>query len=146
MVRDCLDGSMFKDIVLSAPISRAFIRSLATLGTLEYFPRLPRPFFRLTRSGEFMLKGVQGNDRFQAMFVHRADEWEAVLRQHVEGLANLPDACAALAPPAPSGRIPAATALDGPAMPGDTAPMKHGAETGAATAPNGGPHHATAGR
>lgn len=101
MVRDCLDGSMFKDIVLDTALSRTFIRSLASVGTLEYFPHLPRPFFRVTRSGEFVLKGVQGATRFQAMFVHQAERWEEVLRQHVEGLANVPDAvpASAAAPP-----------------------------------------------
>lgn len=92
MVRDCLDGSMFKDLVLDAPISRAFIRSLASLGDLEYFAHLPRPFFRLTHSGEFVLKGVQGNTRFQVMFVHNAAEWEERLRRHVAGLAHVADA------------------------------------------------------
>jgi len=105
MVRDCLDGSMFKDVVLDAPLSRTFIRSLANLGALEYFPHLPRPFFRVTRSGEFVLKGVQGAMRFQAMFVHHADRWEEVLRRHVEGLPNVPDALPSGAAPPPAASL-----------------------------------------
>lgn len=108
LLRDCLDGSMFKDIVVDLPVSRFFIRSLSQLGTLEYFAHLPRPFYRVTRSGEFVLKGIQGCNRFQAMFVRNADGWEQTLRQHIERLPNVPDALPSATAAAVPPREPAA--------------------------------------
>lgn len=68
-VEDCLDGSMIKDFHLDAAIDRAFIEYLGGAGRLEYFPTFARPFFRVTRDKGFILKGVEGNTMFQAIFI-----------------------------------------------------------------------------
>lgn len=61
-VEECLDGTTVFEIVFGEPVNGDAIRSLDSLGTLEYFSDFPRPFYRV--EGEaFQLKGVEGNDR-----------------------------------------------------------------------------------
>jgi len=69
MIETCLDGTMNVEKTLDRAIDRKFIYHLAGLGNLDYFPQFPRPFFRITRSGEFILKGVEGSDTFEVFII-----------------------------------------------------------------------------
>jgi hypothetical protein len=67
-VEDCFDGSRVYEYRLTqSTIDEAFIKSLATLGQLEYFPKFPRPFFRVRSQDGLQLKGVQNEQTFQVI-------------------------------------------------------------------------------
>jgi hypothetical protein len=67
-VEDCFDGSRVYEYRLAqSTIDEAFIKSLAVLGQLEYFPRFPRPFFRVRSQNGLQLKGVQGEQTFRVI-------------------------------------------------------------------------------
>jgi hypothetical protein len=83
-VEDCLDGSMIKDFSMDEPVDQSFIRHLGNDGSLEYFPDFARPFYRVTKDGLYVLKGVEGNKTFQVVFVTDDEELEHQLREHIE--------------------------------------------------------------
>jgi hypothetical protein len=67
-VEDCLDGSrVYEYRLVQGTIDRAFIESLAAMGSLEYFTHFPRPFFRVRSSDGLQLKGVQDEQTFQVI-------------------------------------------------------------------------------
>lgn len=69
IVETCLDGTMNVEKTLDTPTDRQFIHHLASLGNLEYFPQFARPFFRITRPGAFVIKGVEGESNFEVFIV-----------------------------------------------------------------------------
>jgi hypothetical protein len=67
-VEDCFDGSRIYEYRLTQrTLDEALIKSLAAIGTLEYFPKFPRPFFRVRSRDGLQLKGVQGERTFQVI-------------------------------------------------------------------------------
>lgn len=68
----CLDGSVRKEFLLDRSVTRMFITYLGSLGTLEYFPSFARPFYRITRPGCYIIKGVEGDPTFQVLFIQDA--------------------------------------------------------------------------
>jgi hypothetical protein len=69
VIETCLDGTKNIEKTLDRTIDRKFIYHLAALGNLEYFADFSRPFFRITRPGEFIIKGVEGADSFEVFIV-----------------------------------------------------------------------------
>jgi hypothetical protein len=65
----CLDGSATREYFLESAVTRTFITHLAGIGRMEYYPRFPRPFFRIHRSGSFFLKGVEGDTVIQVSYL-----------------------------------------------------------------------------
>jgi hypothetical protein len=67
-IEDCFDGSrVYEYRLVQSTIDEAFIKSLAALGQLEYFPQFPRPFFRVRSQDGLQLKGVQDEQTFQVI-------------------------------------------------------------------------------
>lgn len=60
-IEDCLDGSFIKEILLDNPVTPGLIHHLGQMGSLQYFPHFPRPFFRVDGKG-IMFKGIEGNN------------------------------------------------------------------------------------
>ena len=85
LVEECLDGVVIKEALLDEPIDEGFIRNLEDLGKLEYFPHFPKPFFRVRKSGKFIIKGVQGNNTCQVFWVNYSEETEKAIYRHIEG-------------------------------------------------------------
>ena len=59
-VEDCFDGSAVLNYELSEPWTAANIRSLESLGELQYFADFPRPLFRLRSQAGLFVSGVEG--------------------------------------------------------------------------------------
>lgn len=76
---DCLDRVATKEFTFSNAATQDWIRSLEALGELEYYGHFPRPFYRLTAKGEFIIKGVEGNDKCQVVFLDYTEEAESSL-------------------------------------------------------------------
>jgi len=68
-VEFCLDGSMTMEYLLDTAVSRSFIEYLGSIGRTEYFPHFARPFFRINRSGSFLVKGVEGDTTIQVAYL-----------------------------------------------------------------------------
>ena len=79
----CLDGTVNVEKRLDRPMDRKFIYHLAELGDLEYFSEFARPFFRITRSGSFVIKGVEGAETFQVFFIRSAPDHEAEIETRI---------------------------------------------------------------
>lgn len=87
-LEDCFDGNSVYCYHFDQPWTRPAILQLATLGSLDYFPDFPRPFYRLSGSGGLQLKGVEGMQHCrvvilaqrQESFGQALDERLAVLR------------------------------------------------------------------
>ncbi len=84
IVEDCLDGSMIIDIFFTQTISKSFIDFLGNWGKLEYFAHFPRPFFRVTKSRQYSLKGVLGNNKIQVVFFNDREIYQAELLHIIE--------------------------------------------------------------
>lgn len=83
-VEECLDGVLIIDFLLDMKVREGFIQYLGNLGRLEYFHQFPRPFYRITRSRHFILKGVEGNDTLQIFYLHYSENVERGIRQYIE--------------------------------------------------------------
>ncbi|MCK9579403.1 MAG: hypothetical protein M0Q92_03010 [Methanoregula sp.] len=85
ILETCLDGTMNIEITLDRTMDRNSICHLASMGNLEYFSDFPRPFFRITRPGAFIIKGVEGADTFEvfklAASTDVANEIAAIIRR-----------------------------------------------------------------
>ena len=87
-VEDCFDGSrVYQYRLAQGTIDEAFIRALAVDGKLEYFPRFPRPFFRVRSRHGLQLKGVQGEPTFQVILPGK--EQQKVKDQFEDELKNI---------------------------------------------------------
>ena len=84
-VEECLDGVIIKELRLDEPVQETFIRHMGELGDLQYFPHFPRPFYKITKTGTFILKGVEGNTTCQVFFVHYSEETEKSIYRHIHG-------------------------------------------------------------
>jgi hypothetical protein len=69
IIETCLDGTMNVEKMLDRAMDRKFIHHLAVLGNFEYFPQFARPFFRITRPGIFVIKGVEGEISFEVFII-----------------------------------------------------------------------------
>jgi hypothetical protein len=70
LVEECLDGVIIKELLLDKPVREEFIHHMSDLGELDYFPHFHRPFYRIRKKGQFILKGVEGNSTCQVFFVN----------------------------------------------------------------------------
>jgi hypothetical protein len=61
-VEDCFDGSFIKEVLFDEIVTSDFIHHLRKTGELQYFPTFARPFYKLDAWGEYILKGVEGNN------------------------------------------------------------------------------------
>lgn len=68
-VSQCLGGLTTREYTLGSAMTRPFIEYLGSIGTIEYFPRLARPFFRVSRPGSFIVKGVEGDLMMQVSYL-----------------------------------------------------------------------------
>ncbi|MBI4772663.1 MAG: hypothetical protein HY788_00545 [Deltaproteobacteria bacterium] len=82
-VEECIDGLVIKELLFDAPVDETFIRGLEKLGTLEYFPHFPKPFFRVRKPGAFSIKGVQGNRTVRVFYVNYSVEAEYLIHRTV---------------------------------------------------------------
>ena len=82
-VEECLDGVIIKELLFDEPVKETLIRHMGELGNLQYFPHFPRPFYRITKKGKFILKGVEGNSTCQVFFVNYSREIEEVIHEYI---------------------------------------------------------------
>lgn len=74
VIETCLDGTKNIEKTLDQAIDRKFIYYLGALGDLEYFAEFSRPFFRITRPGAFIIKGVEGANSFEIFTLDPASD------------------------------------------------------------------------
>ena len=60
-LEDCFDGTFMKEVTFDRPVTKAFIDFFLTKGTGEYFGDFARPFYKISISRHYLLKGVEGN-------------------------------------------------------------------------------------
>ena len=73
----CLESTPVVEYHLSAPIDEALIYRLADDGRLQYFPRFPRPYFRIDTPSRYVIQGVLAETHLRVTFSASAGE-EAV--------------------------------------------------------------------
>lgn len=77
IIETCLDGTMNIEKTLDRATDNRFIHHLGMLGTLEYFPQFARPFFRITRPGIFVIKGVEGELTFEVFIIRVTEDLDS---------------------------------------------------------------------
>ncbi len=65
---DCVQTAAVFDYFLSAPVDEELVRALALNGRLDYFPEFSRPLFKIFCPDGIQIKGLIGDDNFQAVF------------------------------------------------------------------------------
>jgi len=88
-LEECLDGVAVMDFFLDKVVDDKFIQYLGNMGKVEYFPEFPKPFYRITRGGQFVLKGVQGNNVCQIFYFHYLKETEKEIFNYIENYETL---------------------------------------------------------
>lgn len=85
-LESCLSTSEAMEIGLDEPVDEALIRRLGREGSLQYFPRFPRPYFRVDHPANWVVQGIVGAAklRIQLFGNQRADVLER-LRCLIEG-------------------------------------------------------------
>ncbi|MBP7342399.1 MAG: hypothetical protein KA957_08815 [Syntrophaceae bacterium] len=79
VVEECLDGIVIREVLFDGRIGANFIKKLEILGTLEYFPHFPKPFFRVQQSGKYIIKGVEGNETCRIFYVNYSEEIQQLI-------------------------------------------------------------------
>ena len=67
-VEECLDGTLIKELDLDVPLTEAIMRRIAEGGKLTFHPNFPRPYFRIDRSGAYIVQGVLGTCTLRVVF------------------------------------------------------------------------------
>ena len=88
-VEECLDGTIIKEFRLNTVVTKELIHFLGTMGNLDYYGHFPRPFYRITQRGAFILKGVEGNATFQVLFIRYTSNLEKSICRKIEHFRNL---------------------------------------------------------
>lgn len=82
-IEECIDGVIIIEMRLDSKVTEEIIEHLGLLGHLEYFRNFLRPFYRITRDKEFVLKGVLGNETFQVVFMNYSENHENHIIDHL---------------------------------------------------------------
>ncbi len=61
----CLDSSAAREVVLDRGVTEELMRSIAVGASLQYFPHFPRPYYRITHQGRWVIQGVLGATTFR---------------------------------------------------------------------------------
>ncbi len=84
-VKDCLDGTFIKEVILSNVITKDLILFLGKDGDLQYFTKFARPFFKIDIFGIYQLKGIEGNNRMQIILSRKnIDEAFFIFKKKIE--------------------------------------------------------------
>lgn len=67
-LEECLDQVAIKEYEFDSPATKQFIDYLGRGGKLEYF-KFARPFYRLTKSGVYILKGIEEAATLQVVYM-----------------------------------------------------------------------------
>ena len=92
-MEDCLDRVVTKEIAFSRPMDREWVMALDQLGQLEYYGHFPKPFFRVTRPKAYVIKGVEGHDRCQVVFLEHTAALESDLLERLDRLKADAESC-----------------------------------------------------
>jgi hypothetical protein len=87
---DCVDGAVVKDVHIEGTINRRVIQHLGELGTLQYYPQFPKPFFKLDLGDGAAAKGVEGETSFRVRIIGRQESLIEKLVQHIRTLDAAP--------------------------------------------------------
>ncbi len=79
---ECIDGVTVREYTLSLPHERAFIEHLGRDGKLEIF-EFAKPFFRVTKPGSYLLKGVEGSTTLNVVYSRFQEHQEQDLVTHI---------------------------------------------------------------
>lgn len=85
ILNSCLDGTVQVELVLDRAMDRPFIDHLASCGQLEYFPDFARPFFRITKPGTFIIKGIEGESTCELHILDNTSDPDQLIRSHIGG-------------------------------------------------------------
>ncbi|MFP4564372.1 MAG: hypothetical protein ACLFRY_13805 [Spirochaetia bacterium] len=58
---DCYNGSLVREFDFAEPIGEALIGHLGRNKKLDYFPDLPKPYFRIEAKGKYIIRGMRGS-------------------------------------------------------------------------------------
>jgi len=76
-------GFILKEYLLDEEITIVFIEYLSKLGFSQYFPDFAKPFFRITKNGKFMIKGIQGNGSLQVFYLDCFAGYEQDITEYI---------------------------------------------------------------
>ncbi len=82
-LEECLDGVTIREYTLSRPHERRFMEHLGTDGRLEVFD-FARTFFRVTRPGAYLLKGMEGSETLNVVYSKFRQSHEDALLSHIQ--------------------------------------------------------------
>ncbi len=66
-ILNCVGDPFIKEITLDSPITKEIIFKLGEGGELEYLDRLKKPFFKISYSENYLIKGVEGNNSLRVI-------------------------------------------------------------------------------
>lgn len=87
-LEDCFDGSTVYGYRFDGNWTSETIHLLSSLGTLEYYPEFPRPFFRVLNDAGLNIRGVEGESNCRVIFPRQDKD---IVKREFEGL--FPLAC-----------------------------------------------------
>jgi hypothetical protein len=64
---DCYNGSLIREFDFAEPIGEKLIMHLGGDKKLDYFPDLPKPYFRIEAKGKYIIRGVRGNSTMRVV-------------------------------------------------------------------------------
>lgn len=67
-LEDCFDGSIIFKYSFADAIDETMMKKLAEKGKLQYYPEFLRPFFKIITLDGVQLKGIIGDQDFEAIF------------------------------------------------------------------------------
>lgn len=93
----CVDGSLMKEYVLDAPLSKGFLKFLEQFGTVRFLENLKRPYFSFEKEQFISIKGFVGDSNVEVRYKQEfqdlvADYFHLLLyyeRQGEQGISRL---------------------------------------------------------
>jgi hypothetical protein len=82
----CIDSVVVKELEVDPPVCERVMRAMARDARLQFFPRFPRPYYRIERPSHYVIQGIVGAARFRVTFSAAAGPGaEDHLRELIEG-------------------------------------------------------------
>ncbi len=87
-IKNCIDGTAIKEILLSDNISKDFVFYLFNYGEHEYMDELKDPFFKIEQQNVFVIKGVENTDILRITIEAPVEENENKIINIIESYEN----------------------------------------------------------
>ena len=67
-IENCFDGTYMREVIFDKRVDKNFIDYLSKNCSLDYYEEFPRPFFRISKPGFYIIKGIENKNSIKVYY------------------------------------------------------------------------------